>query len=442
MSKSQEKREIPHFADSVRNDEVGVFPQAVKTGHHTAAASLASEGNFPSTGDFGRLVGRSALGKILDNFPVAVINSATRYCCETLEHLDRRGFRRHENAERVLLEYGLKIPSLILLFLLTLGSVSAHAQEGEAEQPTLTLEQALALAQQDNRQIKISKQSELAANDQILAVKTQRYPQFNVQLTGGALLTPVSVEFNRGVFGTSGGNLVPSENSVVTTDPKLTGMAVIQAYQPLSQLYNIRLNIEALQVGKKLAEEQTRQQRQQIVNTVKDVYYSLLQSQSALDAAEESVKSYREIDRTTDEYVKVKSVLVYQSTGVKTQLAQAELQVVTLQDTLDSQKENLNVLLGRDVRMKFRPSTLPEELPEELDLEAARQKAMDNRTEVRQAKLKLDQAVYSRRIEKSQYIPEVGIQYLFFSPFSIQGLPSSINSIGIQLQVGFVRLGL
>jgi outer membrane protein len=322
-----------------------------------------------------------------------------------------------------------------LLFLLTVWCVPAPAQENvPAEEETLTLEQALSIAQANNRQIKIAKQGELYANDQILAARTQRYPQFNVQLTGGGLLTPVTVTFDQGVFGTVNGVPVPTENKSISTGVKATGMSSVQAYQPLSQLYNIHLNIQALEVGKKLAEEQTRQQRQQVVNTVKDVYYSLLQTQSALDAANENVKSLREIDRTTDEYLKEKTVLEYQSTGVKAQLAQAEVQVITLQDTLDSQKENLNVLLARDVGTKFRPVALPEELPEESDLEAARQKAMSNRTEVRQAKLKLDQAVYSRRIQKAAYIPDVGIQYLFWSPFSIQGLPNYINTVGINLK--------
>jgi outer membrane protein len=322
-----------------------------------------------------------------------------------------------------------------LLFLLTVWCVPAPAQEiVPAEEETLTLEQALSIAQANNRQIKIAKQGELYANDQILAARTQRYPQFNVQLTGGGLLTPVTVTFDQGVFGTVNGVPVPTENKSISTGVKATGMSSVQAYQPLSQLYNIHLNIQALEVGKKLAEEQTRQQRQQVVNTVKDVYYSLLQTQSALDAANENVKSLREIDRTTDEYLKEKTVLEYQSTGVKAQLAQAEVQVITLQDTLDSQKENLNVLLARDVGTKFRPVALPEELPEESDLEAARQKAMSNRTEVRQAKLKLDQAVYSRRIQKAAYIPDVGIQYLFWSPFSIQGLPNYINTVGINLK--------
>jgi outer membrane protein TolC len=42
--------------------------------------------------------------------------------------------------------------------------------------------------------------------------------------------------------------------------------------------------------------------------------------------------------------------------------------------------------------------------------------------------------VFAKRIEKAQYIPEVGIQYLFFSPFTIQGLPQNINSLGISLK--------
>lgn len=333
----------------------------------------------------------------------------------------------------VLREYGLKISSMVLLMVLAGISVPVQAQDSGDEE-TLTLTQAISIAQDNNRQIKIFKQGELSANDEILAARTQRYPHFNVQFQGGSLLSPVSIEFDQGVFGKIGNTPIPPENAYVTTSPRFSGFAVAQVYQPLSQLYNIHLNIAALEVGKKLAAEQTRQQRQQVMNTVKDAYYSLLQTQSGLDAAEENVKSLREIDRTTDEYLKVKAVLGYQSSGVKTQLAQAELQVLTLQDTLDSQKENLNVLLGRDIRIKFRVSAVPEELPEEQDLEVARQKALDHRTEIRQAKLKLEQAVYARRLQKAAYIPEIGAQYLFLSPFGVNGLPNYINTIGINLK--------
>ena len=320
------------------------------------------------------------------------------------------------------------------MFCLVSTGLRVRAQENAAPAEVLSLDQAISIAQSNNRQVKIAQQSVLAANDQILAARAQRYPQFNVQLTGASLLTPVSVSFQEGVFGSVGSTPIPSSSSVITTNPKFSGMAIAEAYQPLSQLYNIHLNIEASKVGKKLVEEQLRQQRQQLTNSVKDAYYSLLQTQSALDAAQDNVKSLREIDRTTDEYLKQSTVLLYQSTGVKAQVAQGELQVVTLEDTMQTEKENLNVLLARDIRTDFRVNPVPEELPEESNLEAARQKALENRSEIRQAKIKIDQAVYNRRIQKAQYIPQVGIQYLFFSPFAIEGFPNSINTLGINLK--------
>jgi outer membrane protein TolC len=298
----------------------------------------------------------------------------------------------------------------------------------------LTLTAAIAEAQQNNRNIKISNQSVLFANDAILAAKTQRYPQFNVQVLGSGLLQSISVTIPKGSLGELNGSPNPVTNSTITTQPKFSALAFIQAYQPLTQLYSAHLNISLMKVGKQLSEEQLRQQRQQITNSVKEAYYGLLQSQSALDAAEENAKALQEVDRTTEQYVQEKTALPYQGTGVKAQLAQAELQVITLQDTLETQKENLNDLMGRDIRTEFRLGGVPDALPEEQDLELARKTALTNRTEIKQAQFKIDQAVYARRLQKAQYIPDVGIRYLFFSPFTIQGFPTNVNSLGISLK--------
>ncbi len=321
-----------------------------------------------------------------------------------------------------------------MLTLLLALSATSHAQDSASSQiGVLTLEQAISLAKENNRQIKISYQNVLQANDQILATRTLRYPQFSVQLTGSYLLTPISISFPGGIFGNVNGTPVPTTNSLVVTDPKPSGMSLLQAYQPLSQLYNIRLNLESLQVSKRLSQEQLRQQQQQIVNSVKDSYYGMLQTQSSLDAAQDNVKSLVELDRITTQNVKEKTALPYQSSSVKVQLAQAELQVVTFQDTLSTQKENLNSLMGRDIRTDFRLSGVPEELPEEMDLEMARKSALENRTEIRQAKIKIEQAIYARRIQKSQYIPQIGIQFLYFSPFAIEGLPQNVSALGLNM---------
>jgi len=325
------------------------------------------------------------------------------------------------------------------LFLTTafvlLTAVPSLAQSAAADAPSvLTLESAIAEAQQNNREIKISNQNVLYANDEILAARTQRYPHFNVQISGSYLLTAVHVHIPEGVFGKIGTTPVPNANSVITTSPSASALTFIQVVQPLSKLYDVHLNVALLKVGKQLSQEELRQERQEITNSVKSAYYSLLQSQSALGSARENVQALREVDRTTEQYVQQKAALPYQSTGVKVQLAQAELQVTTLEDTIETQKENLNNLMGRDIREDFRLSGVPDAIPEEQDLELARRTALASRTEIRQAQFKVEQAVFSRRLEKAQYIPEIGVQYLFFSPFTVSGLPSNINSLGISLK--------
>lgn len=86
---------------------------------------------------------------------------------------------------------------LAFMLCLSVSSVRAFSQDNSSTSEVLTLEQAVSVAQTNNRQLKISQQAVLAAKDQILAARAQRYPQFNIQLTGAALLTAVSVSFPR-----------------------------------------------------------------------------------------------------------------------------------------------------------------------------------------------------------------------------------------------------
>jgi outer membrane protein TolC len=311
---------------------------------------------------------------------------------------------------------------------------STPAAATSVEPDVLTLQQAIATALANNRQIKIFDQNVLISNDEILAARTQRYPHFSVDVTGSGLLTPITIKFPQGVFGFVDSTPIPSRPSEITTDPKFSAMSILQAYQPLTQLWSAHLNLGLLGVSKQLSQEQLRQQRQQITSSVKQAYYQLLQSQAALEAADENVKALHEVDRTTAEYVQQKAALPYQGAGVKVQVAQAELQQVTLQDTIQTQKENLNDLMGRDLTIDFRLSRVPDALPEEGSIDLARQNALSGRSEIRQAQFKVEQAAYAKRLQKAQYIPEVGIRYLFFSPFTAEGLPRYVNSLGINLK--------
>jgi len=300
--------------------------------------------------------------------------------------------------------------------------------------PTLTLEQAVALATQNNRQVKSSALGVEISQEAVTAARTQRLPVFNLYVLESQLLSPVNFLVQEGQFGTYPGiGPIPATNTNITTPVRPTTYIFATATQPLSQLHHINLAIEEQKVGVELARESVRQQRQNIADQVKQAYYSILQSQSALDAAHEALKFNIELDQLTDQYVAQEVAMRSDSLNVKAQLAQTRYTIVTLQDALQTQKESLNELLGRDLRTPFSIQAVPEAVAYEMDLEAAQRRALDQRPEIHQARLKARQAGLDVRVQKSLSIPDVSATVTYLSPFNVEFVPKNIASVGLSL---------
>ena len=244
---------------------------------------------------------------------------------------------------------------LLALFVLLLGAHATQAQEPTFSQSeVLTLEQAITLALQGNRQIKTSALEVTKYDNRIAAAKTYRLPEFKTTVSGSQLLSSMNFKFDQGVFGNYPNiGPIPAKDTVISTARKPMFVVNQQINQPLSQLYRIGLNVKQLGVGREIAQQQLRTQQQTIINNVKQAYYAMLQTQSALQVTEESIKLYRELDRVTGEYVVQQVALKSEGLEVKTRLAKSELDASTLHDQLASQKEQLNQLLGRDVNTEF-----------------------------------------------------------------------------------------
>jgi multidrug resistance efflux pump len=169
-----------------------------------------------------------------------------------------------------------------------------------------------------------------------------------------------------------------------------------------------------------------------VVSQVKHAYYGILQTESALESVEECIRLYKELDRVTADYVAQQTALKSQSLEIKTRLAKAEYDALTLRNPLATQKEQLNSLLGRDVRTLFGVRPVAESDWRAIDLEAARKAAIDRRPEVRQARLKALQAEQDKRVKKSEYIPDVSLTFNYFSPVNYgQLIPANIATVGV-----------
>jgi len=297
------------------------------------------------------------------------------------------------------------------------------------------LDDAIRLAIANNRSLKVASLEVDKSKWQVAEVKTKRLPSFSGSVLGSQLLNEVSFNFPAGAFGTIPGvGPFPTTDTKVTTPRQPVAYVVSQTTQPLSQLYKINLGVRAQELSVKIAGEKARAERQSLVKDVKQAYYAVLQSESQLEAAEANVKQYQELDRVVLQRVSQEAALKSDSLDVKAKFANEKYKLAQLRNTLDSRKEYLNNLLGRDIRAEFETEKVSVASFEEVELRLAQSRALAQRPEVKQAELSMRQAEYDRRIAKADYIPDVGIAFNYASNFNVDVLPRNMTSIGFELK--------
>ena len=222
----------------------------------------------------------------------------------------------------------------------------------------------------------------------------------------------------------------------IGTARRPTAIFAGQILQPLTQQHRIRLEIVQAGLAREVEGEKLRLAEQTTVNNVKQTYYGILQSQSALDSLREAIRYYHELDRVTADNVVQQVSLKADSLEVKTRLAKAEYDALNLTNELTTEKERLNNLLGRDVGTEFRVATVPDVSGIDTDLAVARNRALDQRPELREARLKVRQAEVERRIKKSEYIPDVslGFTYMSFQNFGTDAIPKNSASLSVLMK--------
>src|SRR6185436_3459701 len=94
---------------------------------------------------------------------------------------------------------------------------------------------------------------------------------------------------------------------------------------PITQLFRIGLGIDSARATSAIEQEHLNAQRLSVTNSVKRLYFAILQSESALDSTEQAIALYRELDRTLEVRVAQKVALRADSLDVRFRLAKEEL---------------------------------------------------------------------------------------------------------------------
>jgi outer membrane protein len=319
-----------------------------------------------------------------------------------------------------------------LLLLLAAGN-GARAQT--ASPPVLTIDDAVATAMKGNRRVQSSILDVSRAGEKTADVKTERLPHFQVYFLGGEALRSIDFTIPQGALGTyQGTGPIPGQTSKISTPQTFTGLVLGQATQPVSQLWKLHLSILESKIGEELAQESLRRQRQDTAHSVRDLYYQIVQTQTQLASAEVNVKYLVDLQAETDRNLAEQTALKGDSLAVKAKLSQQRYQLLTLRDSLESQKESLNQLLGRDLNSEFSVEVQPVPADAEIDIAVAHQEALSQRPEIREARLQTKKAEVEVRRQRAQYIPDFSAHFTYFSMPNVSFLPQNVLQTGFLLQ--------
>jgi outer membrane protein TolC len=309
---------------------------------------------------------------------------------------------------------------------------AAGAQSPAAER--LTLAAAVQQAVDNNRQVETARLQVEKAEADLATARTRRLPVFETEVSASQLLTPVDFAFPQGAFGSfPGTGPIPAADTTVSVPRQPTAYVSGQVSQPLTQQVRIGLGIKSAAASREIEQERVRGERLAVAGNVKRLYFSILQTESALAANEEALTLYRELDRTLSVRVAQKVALRSDSLDVQLRLAQAELARTTYENTRASQKEQLNQLLGRPIDTAFEVEDVADATLLEVDRTAAQATARASRPDVREAQLRLQQAELDQRIARADRLPDVSLALSYTSNFNIDMLPRNLASLGVQM---------
>ena len=330
----------------------------------------------------------------------------------------------------------IRVPWSAATAALVLVATTLPANASEATGPLLRLDDAVSIASQQNHGLAASELELERLEERSAAVVTQRFPAFKFDAIGNRLLKSMDFPFNAGVFGTYPGiGPIPATDTSVSVPTGFSGTVTATIAQPIIQQYRIGLNLEAVRLDQAVAQEDLRKDRQRVVAEVKSSYYKVSATEAGVSALQDLVRAIEDVDGLTGRYLAEGRVLRSEALEVKARLARERQRLSSSESELATEHEHLNQLLGRDIHTPFRVTDPSQVVASRaaVPLEEARQRAVENRPEIRKIALQIDQAENARRIANSQWIPDLTLLGTYAKNFNYQVLPKEVMTVGLWL---------
>jgi outer membrane protein TolC len=302
--------------------------------------------------------------------------------------------------------------------------------------PELTLEQAVEQAVANNSSLKTARLDTLRSADDLAATKTRRFANTQVTALGAQLVTRPSVTYPAGSLGVyTATGPIPATDQKVEIPRKPVGIVNVSVAQPLSTQYQLHLQLKALALGLEGTRQDQEKTRLEVVDQVRRNYYAVVEAQSVLESLQASLPYYQESHRLAWKNRGKETILESDLLNADAQLLKIQNAISDASDRVASASEKLNDLMGREVHTQFRVAEIGDPDPDLATPAAMEARALQNRLDVKKAKLQVQQASYDARAKKAEFIPDVSLAFSYYTAANFENVfPSNVGTVGMSLR--------
>src|SRR5580692_4201124 len=308
-------------------------------------------------------------------------------------------------------------PIVASALLAIICGVAAHAQTR-----TLTLDEAVSLATQQNSTVKIAGQKVNQMDARIREARASYFPSLANDSSAVHISNQQRIEIPQGALGVYPqiGPLPGSTVSLAQGDANFL-LSTTTLSQPITQYFKIRAGVDAVRADAAGARADSRRAADEVAFKVKDLFYAILATELRCDAIGAQIRAAEQRTVETRNAIDTGVALEMKAAEVRVQIAQAQHARGQLQDAVADMKLELADLTGLPLDTDFdlaMPDASVSDAASASDsaptVTGTVQVALARNPEIEAAGHQIEKARAGVSAAQAEYIPEVGafVQYI------------------------------
>ncbi|RTZ92384.1 MAG: hypothetical protein DSY91_03690 [Deltaproteobacteria bacterium] len=294
------------------------------------------------------------------------------------------------------------------LILVLMGFMLAGLSYAQENPPTLTLQQCLEIGLKNNLNLKASRYSIERAKSMAKAAHADFFPKLHMQGTYRWLDNPVKIDIPQITIHTPFGPLT-SPAKTVSEAARNSGIWTTSIIQPLFTGGALTEQYKLAKLEAKREETVFENNRQALVEAIKDAYYELVKAEKVYHLAVKFSEQLAEHLKTAKAFLEESIIPLNDYLQTKVTLSNARLNVIKAKNGRKIAQSYLNLLLNRDINLAIRPEMEFPMPPLTQPLSYFQELALHSRPDLKSATARVAEARSAIRLAKSSYYPHVAL---------------------------------